>query len=121
MNSRKIKIAAVSAVMGLIVGSLLAYCGNRGWEPAPRPLQSGVQAPHDPPLGTGTQRRAEGSMEPLDGLAGCMQPGVVAVECLEGDPPRCAAEDGDPSGRWCLWVDPDTGNVYSVDSSEYRR
>lgn len=34
--------------------------------------------------------------------------------------PTCANEDGNSDGKPCVWTDPDTGNKYVVDSSEYR-
>lgn len=32
----------------------------------------------------------------------------------------CAYEDGNPDGRPCVWVDPDSGNAYLNDSANYR-
>jgi hypothetical protein len=34
--------------------------------------------------------------------------------------PACEFEDGNPDGRPCLWIDPDTGNGYYVESDNYR-
>jgi hypothetical protein len=34
--------------------------------------------------------------------------------------PRCAYEDGNPDGAPCVWVDPDTGNVFYNDGGNYR-
>lgn len=32
----------------------------------------------------------------------------------------CDYEDGNPDGRPCLWLDPDTGRAYVNDGSNYR-
>ena len=34
--------------------------------------------------------------------------------------PFCLYEDGNPNGKPCLWVDPDTGAMYHVESENYR-
>lgn len=34
--------------------------------------------------------------------------------------PACQYEDGNPNGKPCVWTDPDTGNTYVLDGSEYR-
>lgn len=34
--------------------------------------------------------------------------------------PKCDEEDGRRDGRACVWVDPDTGDRYYVDSKNYR-
>jgi hypothetical protein len=34
--------------------------------------------------------------------------------------PFCTYEDGNASGQPCMWVDPDTGATYRVESENYR-
>lgn len=36
------------------------------------------------------------------------------------DMPLCQFEDGNPDGKTCLWVDPDTGKGYVSLSQNYR-
>ena len=110
-------VIMVAVLASSLVGALVFSCHMPAtWENNPRPIQSGVQ-PADPPLQSG--RSDQGSAAILDGIAGCFVVGQpLAVECLEGAP-RCPHEDGDPSGWPCLWMDPDTGQPWYVDSREY--
>jgi hypothetical protein len=48
-----------------------------------------------------------------------MAPGHVAYEDM-APTVNCHFEDGRPDGQDCIWVDPDTGTQYWVDSSNYR-
>lgn len=56
-----------------------------------------------------------------DGISGCFVAGKpLAGECLEGNPPLCPRKDGQPNGWPCIWVDPQTHELYYVDSRAYR-
>jgi hypothetical protein len=110
-----VAVWAGTTVAGIALGHILTGCLPADWQGPPRPLQSGVQQP-DPPLQSG---RVERSTAVSDGQRGCFVAGVeLAPECLE-QAPRCPYEDGSPTGWPCLWVDPGTGRVSYVDSSEY--
>jgi len=37
-----------------------------------------------------------------------------------GPIPACQYEDGNPDGKPCFWTDPDTGDEYYQDGSNYR-
>lgn len=46
---------------------------------------------------------------------------LVDVRALERPSiPFCLYEDGNPNGKPCLWVDPDTGAMWQVESEGYR-
>lgn len=118
MTKTKVAWLLIIATVGL-VGAALCRPTSPSWRDAPKPLQSAVQPSGQSGLQSGHNGAFEAPVTVLDGVAGCFQPGAVAVECLEGGARRCSHEDGDPSGIACWWVDRD-GSVYYVSSSEYR-
>lgn len=87
-------------IVGLVAAAVL---GNETatWREAPRPLQSAVQ----PPQGGWSELTHDGAVEASTAVSGLA---------------RCLFEDGNPDGKPCLWHDRN-GNIYYVDSSEYRR
>ena len=46
--------------------------------------------------------------------------GIAAPVASAQPLPACQYEDGNVDGQPCLWVDPDTGYGYYVDSANYR-
>lgn len=55
----------------------------------------------------------------------CLVPGKIETWCISGmgdaakEAIRCPHEDGNPNGQPCLWLDPDTRELYYVDSTQY--
>ena len=54
------------------------------------------------------------------GIHGTAQASPVCTTDTHVCAPQCAYEDGNPNGMPCLWVDPDTGDAYYVESENYR-
>lgn len=62
---------------------------------------------------------AEIAMGAFFGLFGVLRTDATAY-AFPGNLSACQHEDGNTDGTPCVWADPDTGQLFYVDSANYR-
>ncbi len=108
------------AIVAVIVWALVTPNDPPGMEPIYPTWSAGTTPfPSAPSSGRAMQ---DGVNLPEE----CKVPGKISVECLndlsmqEREAIRCANEDGNTDGKPCIWLDPDTRDLYYVTSEQYR-